>query len=151
MSEAGVVQQLLGTWHIQFTNFPMWLKGEKSHPALTYSVHSRPDQIIDVVTYEYRNQVRGIRGRDRYLGERRFRWRGAGFLCFLTSNWEVAHMSCECDWAIIRFEKSLFSPAGHDIVARQSRVSDSMAKEMISRFREIFPGEKIERLNSSAN
>ena len=148
VNDAGLLRQLVGTWHIQFTNFPMWLTGKKRHPAFTYAAASSEDMLVDTVTYLCRGGVRRIRGKDRYLGGRRFRWRGSGLLCLLTSEWEVAHISSETDWAIVRFEKSLFSPAGHDIVARRALISADLENEMLSRFRSIFPGESIQRLAS---
>ena len=148
MSESSILAKLLGTWHIQFTNFPMWLSGEKLRPTFTYAAASSSDTLVDIVTYEQRNRIRTIRGKDRHLGGRRFRWRGDGLLCLLTSDWEVAFMSPEADWAIIRFEKSLLSPAGHDIVTRQEGISDDLEKRMLSRFRNTYPYEKIERLKT---
>lgn len=111
--------ELVGTWHIVQTNFPMWLKGDKRSPQLHYSTLDRPDQLGDRVTYRSRSgaekQILGVDTQDPALPAH-FTWRGRGLLSLLRSEWYVVHQNAGV--MAIYFTPTLFTPAGMDIVAR---------------------------------
>ena len=54
----------------------------------------------------------------------RFKWRGRGWLAIATSRWRVLGCSADVEdparaWAVTYFEKTLFTPAGLDVYARE--------------------------------
>src|SRR4051812_3666704 len=111
-------QILPGRWIIKATNFPMWLSGERRDPAFEYGlVKSSPLVLSDVVSYtDADGKPKTIRGRDTFR-RAGFVWRGSGLLSLVTSRWQVA--SAEQNVVTIRFEKSMVSPSGVDIVLRE--------------------------------
>lgn len=112
---------LLGTWHIVETTFPMWLRGDKHGPTLNYSAHPEPGRLGDLVRYrDRRGRTREIRGTDRQdpSNPAHFTWRGRGLLWLLSSDWYVIHHDAQAGLAVIFFTKTLFTPAGVDIIAR---------------------------------
>lgn len=119
-----VLQFLTGVWFICATNFPMWLKGDKTEPTFHYSI--RENGILnDEVAYRKNGKEKFIRGFD-YQDEEdknHFVWRGKGLLRLLKSEWQVALRDPEGDWAVIYFSKTLFTPEGVDIVARKKDLS----------------------------
>lgn len=62
--------------------------------------------------------MKRIRGLD-CLKKGRFIWRGLGLLKILSGQWEV--VTIKYDILIIRFEKSLLTPSGIDILVRKGR------------------------------
>lgn len=55
-----------------------------------------------------------------------FRWRGRGMLSAITSNWRVFHLDPDYRWAVIAFSRSLFTPAGLDIIGREPELPDEV-------------------------
>ena len=40
------LELLQGRWYIHFSNFPMWLKGDKTNPTFNYTIEKRGDIYI---------------------------------------------------------------------------------------------------------
>lgn len=112
-----VMGELEGTWHIVATTFPMWLSGKRLDPTFTYT--RRDDVLEDDVAYvNPKGETKHIRGVDTPTGPASFEWRGNGLLRVLSSRWHVTHLSDDRSWAIISFDKTLFTPAGVDAITR---------------------------------
>lgn len=110
---------LPGVWHIQATNFPMWLSGKRKAPSITYGLlSSSPLVLSDLVEYtNKRGKAKSIKGNDTFK-RNEFEWRGQGLLKLLSSRWRVLHI--QPGLLLIQFEKSLFTPAGIDILADEN-------------------------------
>jgi hypothetical protein len=122
------VDDLVGTWHIVQTNFPMWLTGTRTDPTLNYGALHGGSCFEDVVRYVARGKQKEIRGVDTVdpANPAHFRWRGRGLLAPLRSDWYVVHRDLDAGVIAIYFEPTLFTPAGVDIAAR-SRQPDAAA------------------------
>jgi hypothetical protein len=117
-----LAEQLPGRWTLRATNFPMWIRGDRRHPVFEYGlVTAQPLVLTDRVEYvDERRGPRAIPGRDRLRGEgehAHFVWRGAGTLGLLSSRWVVSGL--DGDVLAIRFERSLVTPAGVDLLSRE--------------------------------
>jgi hypothetical protein len=111
---------LPGTWRVAATNFPMWLDGTKLGPRFGYEVlGTDPLVLSDTVSYrDAAGEEHTILGRDTWRRDG-FVWRGAGLLRVARSRWTVTGASDDDSLLAIRFERSLFTPAGVDIIARE--------------------------------
>ena len=115
--DAALAALLPGRWTIKATNFPMWLSGERLNPTFEYGVQSeRPLTFSDRVTYtDAAGKQKSIVGTDKWNGHG-FTWSMRGIRgLFVKSRWEVA--GARQGLAVIRFEKSIATPAGVDVVA----------------------------------
>ena len=68
----------------------------------------------------------------------RFKWRGRGWLAIATSRWRVLGCSADVEdparaWAVTYFEKTLFTPAGLDVYAREP---GALPREVVERILE---------------
>ncbi|MFQ7235961.1 MAG: hypothetical protein ACLRPU_13870 [Enterococcus hulanensis] len=109
--------QLEGTWEIKGTTFPMWLSNKRKNPRITYKkTEKNAVELLDLVEYEAKGKTKQIKGIDRLAGEQ-FIWRGIGVLKVLSSRWQV--VTIKGDVLVIRFEKSLVTPAGVDVLIRK--------------------------------
>lgn len=110
---------LPGTWRVAATNFPMWLGGGRHYPHFDYRVLSDdPLTLADTVTYtDAAGRERTVVGRDRLRGDE-FVWRGNGLLKVAASRWRVTGTGEDDAVVAIRFERTLFTPAGVDILVR---------------------------------
>ncbi len=110
---------LPGDWSVVATNFPMWLDGTKLAPCFSYELlRGQPLTLSDTVTYrDATGQEQRIEGRDTWRRDR-FVWRGAGRLRLVTSRWEVSGTGAGDNLVAIRFDRSLMTPSGVDIIAR---------------------------------
>ncbi len=128
------LQDLEGTWYIVLTNFPMWLKGDKTRPTFNYTItqHGSITGLRDEVRSWKHGKEQVIVGFDTPLDttNRRFVWRGKGLLSLLTSRWEIVYFDTAKEWAIIHFEKTLFTPEGYDVIARRKNLSAEQGKEV---------------------
>lgn len=123
---------LPGTWHLQATSFPMWLKGDKLDPTFTYTPAGE-GRLLDEVRYRHADSGKpgAIVGYDRVQGDgSRFVWRGKGLLFIARSQWSVVHVAPSGDFAIIRFEKTLFTPSGVDVITRSPTVDAVLRAEL---------------------
>jgi hypothetical protein len=110
---------LPGTWRVVATNFPMWLRGDRLDPTFTYgALGTQPLTLDDTVSYTTpTGEVKQLRGVDTWRGHN-FVWRGKGLMRLISSTWSVPGVSAAGTIAAIRFNKSLVSPAGIDIIVR---------------------------------
>ncbi len=120
-------KQLDGTWEIKGTTFPMWLSEKRKNPRITYKqLDKNSIELLDLVEYESKNKTKKIKGTDR-VSDNQFVWRGIGPLKILSSRWQV--VTIKGDVMVIRFEKSLVTPAGIDVLVRKgSQIPDLMER-----------------------
>ncbi|WP_304234497.1 hypothetical protein [Jiulongibacter sediminis] len=117
------LKDLEGQWYIQYSNFPMWLKGDKTSPRFNYTIES--DRLLDKVQYIKQGRKKTITGFDTSLDvcNRRFEWRGKGLLHLLRSRWEIIENHRKEKWALIYFEKTLFTPEGYDVISKNKELT----------------------------
>jgi hypothetical protein len=118
--DAGMLSTLLpGNWSVAASNFPLWLAGDRLTPSLTYAVRSADPLVLDeYVSYRTPSGAeKRILGRDKWAGDH-FLWRGRGLFGLFSSRWSVVGVSDDGSVAVIRFTKSMATPAGIDIVVR---------------------------------
>lgn len=119
LDERTLADLLPGTWTIVATNFPMWLTGQRLEPRFTYElVTQSPLVLSDDVSYVEEGEEKHILGQDTLRGDE-FVWRGRKLLRLVSSRWSVAGVSDDGDIAVVRFSKSLATPAGVDIIVRE--------------------------------
>lgn len=120
------LHRLIGTWFIIGSNFPMWLKGDKTDPSFTYTLVQKQgsEVLLDEVRYIKNKKERTITGYDRpdKSNPKAFTWRGSGWLAIASSSWEVKLIDPEGEWAVIWFSKTLFTPEGIDIISRRPQL-----------------------------
>ena len=127
--------QLDGTWEIRGTTFPMWLSEKRKNPRITYKrTEKKTIELLDLVEYESKGKTKQIKGIDR-LNEGGFTWRGLGVLKVLSSRWQV--VTIKGNVLVIRFEKSLVTPAGIDVLVKKGTESPNL-QERISDYYESF-------------
>jgi len=132
-----------GEWHVLGTTFPMWKKGDKLHPRFRYTAVSE-GVWRDEVLYDKRNGLTGrILGKDYLKGTEphRFLWRGAGLLFFVTSKWQIDNVSADGDIMLISFQKTLFTPAGADLISRRQKLTEAEKREWFLHFQQRFAGQ----------
>ena len=136
------LEQLEGKWYIQYTNFPMWLKGDKKDPYFNYSVgikNGKPG-LKDKVGFYKNGKYKSIKGFDYPLNSENtyFKWKGSGWLFFVKSLWRIEHFAKSSKWMLISFEKTLFTPAGYDIISRKQTIEAATRAEIIRVMDEKF-------------
>lgn len=135
------LKSLEGTWYIHFSDFPMWLKGDKQYPTFTYTVKRRKGVVglKDEVRYYKNNRAKSINGFDVPVDSSpgAFVWRGDGLLGLLKSKWDILYLDQKGTWAIIHFEKTLFTPEGYDVMARSAQLSEKMRQEFQEKLSEL--------------
>ncbi|MFC4770393.1 hypothetical protein [Enterococcus hermanniensis] len=135
-------KQLNGTWEIKGTTFPMWLSEKRTKPRITYKQLAKNSvELLDLVEYESKNKTKKIKGIDR-ISDNQFVWRGLGPLKILSSRWQV--VTIKGDILVIRFEKSLVTPAGIDVLVRQDAQIPDLMERILANY-EVFGLSKIEK------
>lgn len=131
------VRDIQGKWLIQASNFPMWLSGKRLNPSITYQgIPNESEKLLDLVEYQKRNGKRkSIVGIDTVV-QKGFEWRGKGILKLLRSHWSVAGMSETI--LVIRFEASLVTPAGVDVLIKDDIQKKIDLKEILANSLEEF-------------
>lgn len=104
----------------------MWLKGDKTAPAFHYAIVGE-GKLSDEVTYLKKGKTKSIKGTDYQdkADSLQFVWKGKGLLRVLKSRWRIALMDPEGQWVVICFSKTLFTPAGADIISRSKQLPQS--------------------------
>jgi hypothetical protein len=117
--DTAIAELLAGTWRVRASNFPLWLGGKRFEPRFGYRVRAeRPLRLDDEVSYLDRaGKKKYVRGVDHWTGEE-FVWRGVGLLSLFTSRWTIAGLSDDGSILVIRFSRSLATPAGVDVLER---------------------------------
>jgi hypothetical protein len=135
------LELLAGTWYIHYTNFPMWLKGDKQNPTFNYSISSRNGKpgLMDVVRYTKNGKVKEIVGFDTPLNDENtsFKWRGKGMLTLFTSKWEIKHYDKDLEWALIYFSKTLATPEGYDVITRKPQLDPGQEAAIVGKLNEL--------------
>lgn len=136
---------LEGSWIIKATNFPMWTSKKRKNPTIVYNkLSEQPPKFLDTVRYETKYSTKKIIGIDTYHSNK-FIWRGKGILKILKSEWSILELTETI--LVIRFERSLVTPAGIDILVRDNvEVSDSKQFILESLKDGILKKEEIEYL-----
>ncbi|MFT5824057.1 MAG: hypothetical protein ACI8ZM_005323 [Crocinitomix sp.] len=113
-----------GVWYVNMSNFPMWLKGKRQNPRIKYTVIS-DNKMLDEVTFEKKGKTKQIVGYDERSAEYKegFIWQGKGLKSLFTSKWKILHYNKEYQVAVLAFEKTLFTPAGYDVISRKKAIS----------------------------
>jgi hypothetical protein len=118
LDQRALADLLPGAWTVAATNFPMWLAGNKFSPKFTYELVSEDPLVLsDDVSYAEEGEEKHILGLDTWRGDE-FVWRGRRLLRLVASHWTVAGASEDGTIAVIRFSKSLATPAGVDVIVR---------------------------------
>ena len=130
-----VLHFLIGTWFINYTNFPMWTKGDKIEPTFTYTLIKMSDSselLFDEVKYKKKNKTHTIKGYDHphKQDSSAFVWKGKGILGLLKSKWTVALKDDAGDWAVIYFSKTAFTPKGVDIISKKKTLSEKQVEKI---------------------
>ncbi|AFK01516.1 hypothetical protein Emtol_0362 [Emticicia oligotrophica DSM 17448] len=144
------LEKLEGKWHILFTNFPMWLKGDKINPTFNYEISTKNGKrgLRDEVKYFQKGKIKSINGFDEPLNENdlSFEWRGNGLLSVLTSRWKILYFDEQTNWAIIEFEKTLFTPKGYDVICREKQPNELLLEEINKKVKELNLVKKLKKL-----
>ncbi|MBK7427384.1 MAG: hypothetical protein IPI60_10345 [Saprospiraceae bacterium] len=121
------LELLAGSWYIHYTNFPMWLKGDKLQPTFNYSISDENGKqgLTDIVRYQKNGKSKEIAGFDTPLNAEntQFKWRGKGLLWLFSSRWEVKYYDEKLDWALIYFSRTIATPEGYDIITRKPELT----------------------------
>lgn len=121
---------LEGAWHVVASNFPLWMKGDRTRPRFIYSnprVVDGCQRFDDTVEYVQHARTRTIVGVDTQesVGSSKYVWRGSGWLRFFVSRWEVISVAPDHQCLALSFTKTWVTPAGIDIIARTPHVDFS--------------------------
>ncbi|KAK6538821.1 hypothetical protein TWF694_010386 [Orbilia ellipsospora] len=147
---------LLKTWWVTTSTLPMW-KTEKNI-TITYTAIPSSQDIDDIIHYNPRSSppasegsnvqpvVKSIHGIDYPLTENptdlSYKWRGRGWLMIASSRWQVVGYGGRdvkevdgvlegVEWVLTFFEKSLFTPAGIDIMTVEKDGVDEETRRAI--------------------
>ncbi len=129
LDERTTADLLPGTWFIAATNFPMWLSGERLEPRFSYELLTTdPLVLADEVSYRTpEGEQKRIVGKDTWKHDE-FVWRGKGLLKLFASRWHVAGAADDGTVLVIRFEQSLATPAGIDVIVREGMSHPELRK-----------------------
>lgn len=125
-------QTLPGSWFVVATNFPMWLTGRRLSPTFDYApLGTAPLRLADTVGYLTRaGKPKRIVGTD-VLRAGTFIWRGRGVLRLFASRWTVTALAADGSFAVIRFSRTIATPAGTDIIVRDLAALERV-RELVS-------------------
>lgn len=124
-----VTQDLPGRWQIRATNFPLWRSSKRLYPSITYGwLREHPLAFTDIVKYQTpKGRLRTIRGIDTQAGAG-FVWRGKGIMHLLRSRFAV--LALGEDTLVIRFERTLLTPAGVDVLTREGKEEKDLRQRL---------------------
>ncbi|KIW62540.1 hypothetical protein PV04_10708 [Phialophora macrospora] len=136
------VSFLQGKWHVTHSTLPMWKKNQ--NVTITYTpLPQNTEALDDLVEYQPLNstkqkKVEGIDTPDATT-KGAYNWRGKGLLKIASSHWQVLGYGEEDGgWAVTFFQKTLFTPAGIDIYARQkSGLSETLLERVKQELRAV--------------
>ncbi len=145
------LELLAGTWYIHFTNFPMWLKGDKLQPSFNYSIAEKNGKqgLTDIVRYQKNGKTKEIVGFDTPMNTEntQFKWRGKGLLALFVSRWEIKHYDEEQEWVLIYFSKTLVTPEGYDVITRKPKLSPAQESAIQDKLKALGMESILTRLN----
>lgn len=135
------LELLAGTWHIHYTNFPMWLKGDKLHPTFNYIIADKKSKqgLTDIVRYQKNGKTKEIVGFDTPMNAEntQFKWRGKGLLWMFSSKWEVKYYDETLEWALIYFSKTIATPEGYDVITRKPQLDAGQEAAILNKLKEL--------------
>ena len=135
------LKTLEGRWYINQSDFPMWLKGDKTSPTFNFKIIQKQgkDALDDAVMYWKNGKEKSILGIDTALNQENtaFLWRGKGWLSLVTSKWNLLHFNPQQQWAIIGFSKTLFTPKGYDVISRQKELSSEQIASIEQQLKQL--------------
>lgn len=145
------LQAIEGKWYIILSNFPMWLKGDKTNPTFNYKVAEKDGVkgLTDEVKYIQNGRQKSINGFDKSLNSENtsFEWRGNGLLSLLSSKWQILYLDTAEHWAIIYFEKTLFTPKGYDVICRENQPNNLVMIKIEEKLSELKINEKLKKIS----
>ena len=132
-----MMQWLIGTWFIVSSDAPVWLKGDRTLPATTYTLVDKKGvyKLLDETKFVKNGKHKIIAGYDygKCDNDSSFLWRGNGALFFVTSKWRVCIQDKAGQWAVIAYSKTLFTPEGVDIISRKAYLDPATIREIQGR------------------
>jgi hypothetical protein len=135
------IEDLEGKWFINNSNFPMWLKGDKTSPTFNYTIENKGKIVLllDKVTYMKKGKPATITGFDTPVNNdlTEFIWRGKGILKLLKSRWRILFIDTKHQWAIIHFDKTLFTPEGYDVISRNKTLKPATEMDIKKKLNEL--------------
>lgn len=149
------LQDLEGRWYINQSNFPMWLKGNKINPTFNYTLKEKggKEGLVDVVKYKQNGKTKSIKGFDNVVDQHntQFVWRGKGWMAILTSKWSILYISPNKEWAIIYFQKTLFTPEGYDVISRTPRLSREQTQAVDTQLQKLGIQANLQHIEQEKN
>ncbi|KAJ9614449.1 hypothetical protein H2200_002585 [Cladophialophora chaetospira] len=140
--EPPAISWLQGKWHVTHSTLPMWKKNK--NVTITYtSLPQNAELLDDLVEYQpvNSNKQKKVEGIDTPDASARgaYSWRGKGLLKIASSHWEVLGYGDEDGgWAVTYFQKTLFTPAGIDVYARQKAgLSETLLEQVKQELRAV--------------
>lgn len=119
------VDALLGRWHIVATTLKFW-RG-KEGPAVEYA-DLGGGRWSDTLHWRQRGRAKSLGGVDTLDPSTpgRFRWRGAGLLAWIRSDWAFVAVAPQGRWAVTWFGPATFgiTPEGMDVYSREPELPD---------------------------
>lgn len=110
-----------GTWFVRGSSLPLWRS--RAGVAITYAPLPS-GEVGDVVSWRGRRGARCVLGIDAPDPDdpAGYRWRGVEPLTLLArSRWSFVAADPEAGWALTRFDRTPFTPAGVDVYVREAR------------------------------
>ncbi|MDB5226837.1 MAG: hypothetical protein JWN78_1030 [Bacteroidota bacterium] len=130
-----------GKWYINKSTFPMWLKGDKKNPTFNYTIETKDStQVLHGdVQYFKDGKLKHIEGIDQPLNEfnTAFIWRGNGLLKLFKSKWEIVAYNEQEQWAIMHFQKTIFTPEGYDVFSKEKQLNKDARLDVQARLDEL--------------
>jgi hypothetical protein len=130
---------LPGTWNVRGTNVPMWLSNERRSPRFDYELAGEnPLTLRDRVSYfaTKDNEEKQLSGVIKWA-HNGFVWRGRGYLRFFASRWSVIGSNETHSVLAIRFQKTLLTHAGINVIVRDGEDIDEV-RSLVARNTEEF-------------
>ena len=147
-------EYLTGTWHVTHSTLPLWKS--KRNVNLTYTQLSPSSsglsRLDDVASYQTlsSDKIQTIHGIDK-ASPGGWDWRGTGWLKVASSHWEILGYG-ELDggdrWAVSYFAKTMFTPAGIDVLSRKKEGVAADVLEAVKRALEELQDEGVRKLAS---
>ena len=138
---------LKGRWYVTHSSLPLWK--DKRDVTIDYTLlPPTPAGVVrieDTTSYRLLNAttIKTIRGADTPKdGEHKgaYDWRGYGWLKIASSHWEIlGHGETKggVQWLVTHFHKTLFTPEGIDVYAREKR---GLPKELLGAVKDALKG-----------
>ncbi len=141
------LEDMQGKWFVVRSDFAMWTKGDKTNPSLNYLIKKKGKRTgwMDIVVYLKKGKQKKISGFDTSQNSEntQFIWRGKGLLKLIKSKWGILYLDRNKQWAIIHFEKTLFTSAGYDVISRNKKMDAATEKKCLDKLAELNVTSKL--------